>query len=158
MIRSLEVRGDDCVQIAFPEANAIAWRTEPVAGKSLTARGRLRILPGDRQQLNFLFAKTDAGFHSIAFVADQGFTVFDYDAANDRFDPVGKAHAPGLRLGVTSEFRVEATGKKLVVHLDDKHWDFELPRTLPNGVTWGLGAQAGSAGIWQAVRVPADGK
>ena len=41
----------------------------------------------------------------------------------------------------------------LKVTLDDLHWDFTLPRPLPAEVVWGVGAQAGSAGVWNDVKV-----
>ena len=160
VIRSLAVSADGWQQIAFPDSNAVAWAVAPVAGGSLAVRGRLRILPGGRQQLNFLFGRTAAGFLSVAFVADQGFTVFAYDAAADRWDSLGSGAAPALRLGVATPFVLTATGRKLAIGIEDLSWEFELPQALPEAVVWGLGAQAGgdgasegSAGIWQGVEV-----
>lgn len=161
--RSLSTAGKAWPQIAFPNRNAVAWNLEPVKGGKLYARGTLRILPGGRQQLNFLFARSEAeDFYSLAFVADQGFTVFRYDGANDAWSEVGKANAPALRLGYGIGFAVESTGKDLVVRLDEQSWNFTLPVPLPKDVYWGLGAQAGpqdgptgSAGLWSDVAVGA---
>jgi hypothetical protein len=151
--RSLTVHGNDWSQLAFPDVNAIAWNGERLAG-GIAAAGRLRILPGDRQQLNFLFARTDQGFHSVAFTADAGFTVFDFQAgAEPQWREIGKANAPSLRPGYTSKFAIEAGDRTLKVTLDDLHWDFPLPRPLPAEIVWGVGAQAGSAGIWSGVEV-----
>jgi hypothetical protein len=153
VFRSLATSGNEWVQIAFPDTNAIAWRVEPLKAKSFSASGALRILPGDRQQLNFLFARGDQGSYSIAFVADSGFTVFDFRSATDEWVRIGDAKAPALRLGILSKFAVQAKKEELVVTLDDASWEFALPRPLPDAIVWGLGAQAGSAGIWSDVKV-----
>lgn len=158
--RSLFVAGAEWTQIAFPETNAIAWRKEPVKGGSFAAKGGLRILPGDRQQMNFLFARTEDGFYSLAFVADSGFTLFDYRSKTGEWNQIGAGNAPGLRLGVSTDFAVEGKDRKLKVMLDGKSWDYDLPRPLPDEIVWGVGAQAGpdgaatgSAGLWQHLEV-----
>jgi len=157
--RSFWPEGAAWTQIAFPDSNAIAWRQEPVASDGFEAKGSLRILPGGKQQLNFLFARTDDGFYSVAFVAATGFTLFDYRSATDTWVRIGDGTAPGLRLGVSTDFGVEGRGTKLRVALSGLTWDFDLPRPLPAKIVWGLGAQAapdattGSAGIWQRVTV-----
>jgi hypothetical protein len=155
VFRSLAPRGKDWVQIAFPTSNAIAWNLAPVAGSKLSAKGKLHILPGGRGQLNFLFGRTDAGFYSIAFVADYGFTVLAYDSQADSWTRVHDAAAPNLKLNTPTPFEVVASGEELRVRLAEQSWDVKLPRKLANPVTWGLGAQAGpegsatgSAGLW----------
>ena len=157
VFRSLSTAGHEWTQIAFPETNAIAWRTEPVKG-SFSARGTLRILPGEKQQMNFLLARSDAGFYSIAFVADGAITVFDYQSADDQWIKIGTQDVPGLRLGYGSKFAVEAKDRGLVVHVDDQHWEFTLPRPLPKEIVWGVGVQSGGAGIWTDVTVGAPAK
>ncbi|HLQ37492.1 MAG TPA: hypothetical protein VK348_06810 [Planctomycetota bacterium] len=153
VFRSLTVAGQQWTQMAFPDKNAIAWNTELVKGGGLSVAGDLRILPGEGKQLNFLFARTDAGFYSIAFTADVGFTVFDYQAKTNNWAEIGNANAPGLRLGYGSTFAIAGTGQKLVVHLDKLEWTFQLPRALPPDVQWGVGAQQGSAGLWSDIKV-----
>jgi hypothetical protein len=151
--RGLTTSGRAWVQIAFPEKNAIAWRVEPVESRTFAATGALRILPGGAQQLNFLLARTDEGFLSIAFVADSGFTVFDYRSGADEWNRLGVANAPALRLGIRTGFEIQAKQKELIVTVDGRSWTYELPRPLPEAITWGLGAQAGSAGVWHDVVV-----
>lgn len=151
--RSLWTAGTEWPQLAFPDRNAIAWRREPLAAGGLEAKGSLRILPGDARQMNFLFARGEEGFYSLAFVADQGFVLFDYRSKTEEWVRVGAGNAPGLRLGVSTDFAVNGRGTKLKVTLDGKSWDLDLPRPLPDRVAWGLGAQAGSAGLWQRVAV-----
>jgi len=151
--RSLWPNGTEWSQIAFPDKNAIAWSRDPVAGGGFSAKGGLRILPGGLQQLNLLFARGEEGFYSLAFVADQGFVLFDYRSKTEEWNRVGAGNAPGLRLGVSTDFAVVGRGAKLEVTLDGKTWTLDLPRPLPDRVGWGLGAQAGSAGLWQRVAV-----
>jgi len=158
--RSLSTEGTDWAQIAFPDKNAIAWHREPVKGGSFAGKGGVRILPGDREQMNFLFARTEDGFYSLAFVADQGFVLFDHRAKTDEWVQLGSGNAPGLRLGISTGFAVEGQDRKLAVKLAGLSWEFDLPRPLPDEIVWGLGAQAGpqgaatgSAGLWQKVDV-----
>ncbi|MCK6460884.1 MAG: hypothetical protein L6Q95_13460, partial [Planctomycetes bacterium] len=151
--RSLSTAGTEWPQLAFPDKNAIAWRREPVAGGAFSAKGGLRILPGTARQMNFLFARGEEGFYSLAFVADQGFVLFDYRSGTEEWVRLGAGNAPGLRLGVSTDFAVKGRGTKLDVTLDGKSWSFDLPRALPDRVAWGLGAQAGSAGLWQRLAV-----
>lgn len=93
--------------------------------------GKLRILPGDGQQLNALLGRTgDGDFFSVAFVAGHGFTVFSYRSKDDRWERIGNANAPSLRLGIESTFVVQAKGDALQVQLDEQRWDFNLPRKL----------------------------
>ncbi|MBL8722625.1 MAG: hypothetical protein JNK49_01190 [Planctomycetes bacterium] len=156
VFRSLDPSGAQWRQIAFPDRNAVAWRRDPVKGGRLHARGTLRILPGGRGQLNFLFGRTEQeDFYSVAFVADQGFTVFRYDGANDDWRNLGVGNAPALRLGVSTDFALEATGEQLLVKVGGQSWTFALPVPLGKEIPWGLGAQAGpqdgatgSAGMW----------
>ncbi len=62
---------------------------------------------------------------------------------------------PALRLGVSTEFELEAVGEKLSISVGEKRWKFQLPRERPPAIDWGVGAQAGpagaetgSAGLW----------
>lgn len=164
VFRSLGAQGNEWRQVAFPDYNAVAWNMVPVKGRRLSVAGQLRILPGGRRQLNFLFGRTDDGsFGSIAFVADQGFTVFHFDAARKDWQRLADGNAPGLRCGVSTAFAIDVDGRKLHLVIDTQSWDVELPAPLPAQVTWGLGAQAGpdggdtgSAGIWSGLTVAAS--
>jgi len=143
-----------------PSSGSVSVPASAIPSSAFAAKGSIRILPADSQQLNFLFARTDDGFYSLAFVADRGFTLFDYRSQTSEWVRIGDGHAPGLRLGVSTDFAVEGRGRKLVVGLDGLSWNFDLPRALPDGIVWGLGAQAGgegaetgSAGLWQRITV-----
>ena len=154
--RSLTPTGRQWHQFAFVERNAVAWFQEPVKGGRLVASGSLRILPGGRQQMNFLFGRNDQDeFYSISFVADQGFVVWRFEKESMDFREIGRADAPGLRLGVATPFVVDAADTALTVEVGKQNWKFTLPVALGKEVQWGLGAQAGrengsegSGGFW----------
>lgn len=159
--RALSTAGKDWPQIAFPNRNAVAWHQEPVKGGKLFASGSLRILPGGRKQMNFLFARNEQDeFYSLGFLADQGLRLFRYEVANEDFREVGKVDVPELKLGQTVPWKLEASGVDLTVRVGAQVCKFTLPVALPKEVSWGLGAQAGlqdgpsgSAGIWSEVVV-----
>jgi hypothetical protein len=157
--RSLSPRGKEWLQIAFPDCNALAWRSESIKG-GIAASGAVRILPADGRQLNFLFGRTGDDFFSLALVADVGWTLFDYHARENRWERFGSQSFPALRLGYTSTFKLDAAGTTLKLKLDQQEWSVTLPRPFPAESRWGLGAQAssqgqstGSAGIWSALDI-----
>lgn len=151
--RSLETAGDHWTQIAFPDKNAIAWRTEPVGEDAYTLRGAFRVLPGKKQQLNLLLGRNDDGFVSIAFVAGHGVTIFHFHAKDDRWEGLGSVESDVLKLDQWIGFRVKVGGDRIRVVLDKKP-GLEAPlsgRSMRGA--WGLGAQNGSAGVWRGVRL-----
>jgi hypothetical protein len=159
VFRSLAPTAEGLVQVAFPDKNAIAWASQTIAGP-FAAQGKLRILPGGHQQLNFLFGRSDTGFWSIAFVADRGFTVLRYEQATNEWRSLSDGNAPALRVGVATAIAIRGAGRELKVEIDGQSWQVKLDAELPKALIWGLGAQAGpdgaaegSAGIWQDWRV-----
>lgn len=160
VFRSIAPHEQAWLQIAFPEKNAIAWSPHTVDAAAFRARGRLRILPGGRGQMNLLFGRDARGFYSVAFVADQGLVVFDYDAASDSWTRLLTLAAPALRPGVAAAFEVSVEKGVLRVALEGERADVKLPRALTEPVAWGLGAQSGgegattgSAGMWIGLSV-----
>ncbi|MGH7152141.1 MAG: hypothetical protein ACREIU_15655 [Planctomycetota bacterium] len=151
--RSLEPAGKDWIQIAFPETNAIAWRTSSSKGSEYTISGEVEIWPGATRQMNVLLAQAGDGYVSVSMVADYGVTVFRYHSKEDRWEQLGDARASGLDTGKKTPFRVDVRGGRLEVFLGAKR---ALAVPLGSRETkgpWGLGAQAGSAGRWSAVRM-----
>jgi hypothetical protein len=151
--RSLETAGKSWTQIAFPDKNAIAWRTE-LAGKDVyTLEGRFKILPGRQQQLNLLLGRNLEGFVSIAFTAGDCVTIFHYHAKENRWERLGSTESDLLEHGRWIRFRAEVGGDRVRVTLDKTP---TLSVSL-NGRSmrgpWGLGAQRGSAGLWRKVRL-----
>jgi hypothetical protein len=154
VLRSLEPEGDDWIQLAFPDTNAIAWRTDPVGKDAYSITGEVEIAPGPSQQLNLLLGRGDEGFVSIAFVAGYGVTVFRYDSAADRWNRLGDATVTSRQAGKRTRFRAAVRGGELGVEVGGRKV-LEVPLGAREmGGPWGLGAQAGSAGRWRAIRLP----
>lgn len=158
--RSLWCVGDVWRQLAWPRERAEAWCTTPVTGGAFVARGSVRILPGDAQQLNFLFGRSDQGFYSLALVAGVGFTLFEHRYEGNQWLRVTGERLPAFAVGEPVPFVVHGRGSALTIELAGRQSQVELPRALPDGVVWGVGAQGGaqgaatgSAGLWQGLTV-----
>lgn len=161
-IRSIWCLGDDWVQHAFAESNAVAFRSEPVRGARFLAKGEVCIHAGEKQQMNFLFGRTAEGFYSLAITAGAGFTLFDHRFQGNIWRVVARGRHEDVRAGVFVPFELSAKGLDLELRLAGESWQLKLPRALGREVRWGLGAQAGgagarygSAGIWRGVEVVA---
>lgn len=148
-----EASGTGFHQWADPRADAVALRTEPLTILPYTLQGRVLVEPLKGQQLHLLLGKTDEGFYSACFVAGFGVTLLRYDAALERWNAVTRAAAPALQTATSLEFRVDASVNGLCLTLDGEQlFAAELEGASLLG-TWGLGAQAGSAGEWRALEV-----
>jgi len=154
--RALEIREDRWVQMAFPDANAIAWRTQPIGRDEYRVEGSVQVLPGGSQQMNLLLGRSAEGFVSVAFVAGYGVTVFRYRAAEDRWERMGATTVAGLDMQRWVVFRVQIADGKLVVTLGrDEVLSVPVEGVELDGA-WGVGAQAGAAGLWRDVAVRED--
>ncbi|HET6202388.1 MAG TPA: hypothetical protein VFI25_06265 [Planctomycetota bacterium] len=152
-LRSLEPAGKDWISIAFPESNAVAWRTESTKGTEFSITGELEIWPGPNRQLNVLLARAEPGFLVVAFVADYGVTVFHYHAKEERWEKLGTERMSNLDTGKKTGFRVDVRDDRI-----DDSVEGKKPARIPLGGRetkgpWGLGAYAGSAGRWSSVRL-----
>ena len=138
--------------MAFPDKNAIAWRTESIGREAFTLSGSVEILYGTNPQMNVLLARRDAGFVSVAFRAGSGVTIFDYRKAGEEWRRVGWYDAPEVQVGREFPFSVRVDGRRITVAVSDQE---PLSWTLDEDVdvrgAWGVGAQYASAGIWRGV-------
>jgi hypothetical protein len=149
--RSLETAGDGWTQIAFPDTNAIAWRTAPAASDAYALEGRFKIHRGRKQQLNLLLGRESSGFVSVAFVAGYGVTIFRYQAKENRWERLGSAASDALQLDRWVRFSAKIGADQLRVSLDEKPaLAVPLAGRSMRG-PWGLGAQNGSVGVWRSV-------
>ncbi len=149
---SLETAGDEWTQIAFPKKNAIAWNTAPNNKDTYAITGEFKILPGWKQQLNLLLGRQSDGFFSIAIVAGGGLTAFEYKSADNNWNRLGYAPVDTLKLDRWVRFRVEVTKDKMQVVMDEKPALSCPLGSRPARGPWGLGAQAGSAGMWRNIK------
>lgn len=156
-IRSLAVDAEDAqrwTQIAFPNSNAVAWTTASQPSESYTLRGRVRILPGERTQMNVLLARSETGFISIALTAGWGVTVFHYSSSENRWDRLAAQEA-AIPMDKPVPFSVQATNGRIRVMIDGRQI-VEAASPVPLHGPWGIGAQSGSAGIWQSLELATE--
>lgn len=159
-IRSLWLFGDEWRQRAFVGNNAAAFACKLVSGGAIHAKGKVFIHKGKSQQMNFLFAESDAGFYSLAFLAGTGWKLFDHRRKANEWRVVSRGNEPLMKAGKHVPFEVQGKGNKLTIKLAGRSWKVDLPRDLPQELRWGVGAQAGKSGshtgafgIWRDVTV-----
>ncbi len=154
--RSLDTHDDTFVQAAFTTSNAICWRTEDVGVARYEISGELEIFPGNSHQQNLLLARTRNGFVQVAFTADYGVDVFEYDnrrLGSAQWKRLGTAKVDTVVAGKTIEFRVRVSKSKLSVEVTGKRaCEVDTGDHAMQGA-YGLGAVAGSAGTWRKVQL-----
>ncbi len=150
---ALETAGDDWLQAAFPDKNAIAWRTEAIDEDRWEITGELRVLPGDEQQLNLLLDRSEAGFVQVSFIGGRGVSLFEFDAQkglDGTWDERVFERTELMRADEFVHFRVAWKRDEISVDLaGEQIFELELDRTMDGA--WGLGALRSSAGIWRSV-------
>lgn len=149
--RALDTRGDTWTQAAFPSSDAITWRTAPVGGDAYDLGGGVEVLPGANVQMNVLLDHTPAGFVSVALRTDGWLTVFDYDAKGSAWRRLGSTEHDALRTPGRVAFRIRVARGRLQVLLGGQEaLDVDVSGRAMDG-PWGLGAQAGTCGLWHDV-------
>jgi hypothetical protein len=150
LYRGLEPRAGGFLQIAFPDTNAICFRTAKVGKKDYELRAQVEILAGPKQQLNLLLDRRGDSFLSVALVAGYGVTLFEYDGDWKR---VASQPHVGIVAGKPLDVRALVRGTKLQVLIGkDAVVTADFPKRGMDG-PFGLGAQAGAAGYWKNVVV-----
>ena len=103
--------------------------------------------------MNVLLGGSPSGCISVAFVAGYGITVFNYHAENNHWQRLGSETVAGINMGEKFSFEIKVRKDQLSVRIEDQEpIRFKLDNISING-PWGLGAQAGSAGIWYDIHV-----
>ena len=161
-LRLLDTSRGPWLQAAFPDVRALAWRTRAPEGPDYAIAGALAILPGAGDQLNLHLGRSDDGYLAVTFKAGYGVNLFDYRSGRaDGDDWLMLARAPTERLAETlaagepAPFRVTVRGGRVAVDLDGARLlEVEVDPARTAGA-WGLGAQRGSVGLWERVRVEA---
>jgi hypothetical protein len=153
VFRSLATSGEAWVQAAFPDTNAVAWRTEPAGKPPYAISGTLRILEGGRRQLNLLLGRTAGGFVSVAFAAGEGVTVLRYVSKGEEWKRVAFRGTDALEPGKPFAFRVAVDGDRVSVSVDGALLVEAASTGAPLDGPWGLGAQNGCCGVWGRPRI-----
>ena len=149
---SLETVGDTWMHTAFDSVNAISWRTEPAGDGGFELTGTLEILDDGKNQLNLLLGREESGFVTVALSPGR-VDVFDYSIDDDRWTRLAESDRAQSSLGEPFGFRVRWTpGRELSVDIEGRQVvELETERSFAG--PWGLGAQAGSSGLWRDVRL-----
>ena len=150
---SLEVRRKQWIQIAFPDNNALAWRSEPTGSEKFTIQGELKILQAKVEQMNVIFGRDENGFVSAVFTGKGGVGVMLYNRRNKNWKTLASGKSALLKPGKKTRFQVTVkndrvevyVGKRLVTKVELTGHDFSGP--------WAVGVQAGAAGVWYGVRL-----
>ncbi len=161
--RSLDTQSLPWVQCAFGDHNAVCWRRGITLPRDYDVQARFEVLSrlGDGEpQMNVLLDGRPEGFVAVQVVAGIGVTVQRFHAAKPdaaaRWEVLGRARADVVP-GRPGELRVRVRGPRLTIALDGTEL-LELDCGAELRAPWGLGVQAGTAGLWHAFAVtPAGG-
>src|SRR5262245_38194715 len=155
VFRALSTAGETWVQTAFPDKNALSWRTAPVGADAYEVRAQIEILPGSGKahQMTLLLGRTEKGFVSVAFVAGYGADVFLYRSSEDRWERIAAAPTKAVQLWRRVPVRVTVDGSKITLRIDGT--DVATAEVKDHAMSGprGLGVLAGSAGVWRGLRV-----
>lgn len=152
--RTLTVRGDEWWQLGFQKTNAVCWRSGAVGRKTYRIAGRMEILGRSNPQMNVLLGRVaDEGFISIAFRAGVGVTIFRYEEEDNRWANLAFGSAPKLAPGKSTPFAVHVANGRVTAFLAGKQICTTEVGAHPLQGEWGVGVQAGGAGIWRGVKL-----
>lgn len=135
------------------DSNAIAWRQED-SGEKYRIAGDMTILEGTRTQLNVFLGKNEMGFHSVAFTAGYGITVFAFHSSNNQWVRIGTAKVEGFEVATEIGFSIDVEGTNLTVGLGGDETLVVETKDMPLHGPFALSAQAGSVGIWDITEAP----
>ncbi|MCZ6807945.1 MAG: hypothetical protein O7F08_13390 [Deltaproteobacteria bacterium] len=150
--RSLETGKKDWIVTAFDTVNAVAWRTEAAGEEPWTLTGAATVLPGKKTQLNLLLGRRPKGFVAISLAAGSGVTVFDHEMEGNRWTTLAFARSPALAVAKRVSFRVSVADGRLRIVLNGEQV-LETEVKVPMAGEWGVGALAGSSGVWHDVKL-----
>ncbi|MDZ4774538.1 MAG: hypothetical protein SGI72_15530 [Planctomycetota bacterium] len=143
--------GDTWIQAAV-SVNAIAWRADVSALERYEITGETAFFPAEHRQSNVLLARTEHTFVAVAFVADHGVDVLEFDARrpeSERWKKLGESPIEAVKEGRFIPFKIVANGKAIEVWIDDKPVLSlaDCGTALAGG--WGLGVYQGSCCAWR---------
>jgi len=156
--RSLGADAGKRVQIAFPGTNAVAWRTTPIDGAkvgkaSYEISATVEILRNTSHQMNLLLDRSDTGLLSVALTADFGVTLFEYTSKTKAWNNIQAVKHADVVVGKPFQVSVKVAGGTVRVSINGAEVvSGTFPARKLSG-PYGLGAQAGTAGIWNDLRV-----
>jgi hypothetical protein len=139
------------VVLAPPNADALAVHQVGFESLPFHVQGELAFLPGGGQQLHVVLAHREDAFTLVSFTAGWGVTLWRHEVKGARWLRKAAAEIPRLRGERAFRFRVAASATALSIALDGEEvLRFPLDGAELLGM-FGLGAQAGSSGVWSAL-------
>lgn len=146
-----EFGAEDLVVLAPPRADALVVNQGAFESLPFHLAGELRFLPGKAQQLHVVLGHGEDAFLLVSFTAGWGVTLWRHEVRGARWLSKGAVEVPALKAERTARFLVEARLDGISVSLDGQEiLRVPLDGTLALG-KFGLGAQAGSNGVWSAL-------
>ena len=153
VVPSLSRHGDGWASTAYPNLNAVTWKIGAVGKKSWSMSGSFTIFDGPTSQLNLLLGHRDTGFISIALDTEFGATLFRFDSQTSVWTEIARHESSGIKKAKSHTFVLSINGPKLTLSIGDEEMLSTSVDEADLSGGWGLGAQAGSAGLWQNLTV-----
>lgn len=150
--RALWPVGDVWAQAAFATTNAIAWRTQDAASDHYEISGELSILHGSNHQMNLLLARTEHSFVQVSFTAAFGVDVFEFDSTRGpekAWNKLATVELKSIYEEQYAAFKVVVEDQTVTVFIGEKPVCAPQIEGHPMQGAWGLGALAGSVGLWR---------
>ncbi len=142
---------ENLVVLAAPNADALVVNQGAFRSLPFHLEGELRFLPGNGQQLHVVLGHREEAFLLVSFTAGWGVTLWRHEVRDGRWLSKGAVEEPALTAEHAYRFRVEVRPGHLSISLDDE----EVLCVPLDGAEalgkFGLGAQAGSNGVWSAL-------
>lgn len=159
-VRSLWCAGDEWLQRAFPQADAVALRCEPVRGSRFRASAEVASLDGALGRARFLFGLEGRRGFALALGPSDRFELLQLGPEGDTAAVLARGVAPELGSGAPCPIEVSVDGRALQLRVGARSRRLALPRPLPTEVRWGISAGGagaerdyGSAVVWRRLWV-----
>lgn len=135
-------------------SNAMTWRADVAPSARYELSGETAFFPAEHRQANVLLARTEHTFVQVAFVADHGVDVTQFDtrrADNERWKKLASAEVASLKEGRFIPFRLVADKTALEVWVEGTQLLSLTDVDVTLAGAWGLGTFAGSCCAWQSI-------
>lgn len=159
-VRSLWCVGDEWTQRAFPQADAVAVRREPVGSGRLRATGQVCVLDVGARRARLLLGLDDRGGYSLSLCPGEGFELQQLGPQGEAQGVVARGACAELRCGAFCPLELSFEGRRLELQLGGRRQRIALPRALPPETRWGIAAagagvddEYGSVVVWRGLRV-----
>lgn len=154
--RSLDVSESEWVQVAFPDASAVAWRTMPAGEGDYSLAGTLEMLDNgcaDARMSVLLARQPGEGHLAVQIIAGRGVSVARFVEREQRWQVLAGAVHRSVKLGTPMAFEIRLKGRLLNVTIDGERAVAAHVGEIDVGGLWGVETGAGCAGSWRDVQL-----